>query len=117
MLAFYLDHNIPAAVANGLRRRGIDVITAFEDGFDCENDPTIFDRAQALHRVFFTHDYGFLRMAAARQRTGEDFVGLVFAHQNGFNVGAGIRHLLFLADNNAPEQMRNRVDYIPARGY
>lgn len=116
MLAYYLDHNIPAAVAKGLRRRGVDVVIAFEDGFDRANDPSIFDRAQALRRVLFTHDYGF-RMTAEWQRSGREFAGLVFAHQNGFNVSAGIRHLLFLADNNVPDQMRNRVEYVPARNY
>jgi hypothetical protein len=28
----YLDHNVRAAVAAGLRRRGVDVLTAHDDG-------------------------------------------------------------------------------------
>jgi hypothetical protein len=32
-IKFYLDEHIPKAIANGLRRRGIDVITVVEAGF------------------------------------------------------------------------------------
>jgi len=32
MLAFYMDQHVPRAITEGLRIRGIDVITAYEDG-------------------------------------------------------------------------------------
>ena len=32
MLSVYMDHHVPAAITEGLRSRGIDVLTAFEDG-------------------------------------------------------------------------------------
>lgn len=32
MLAVYMDQQVPAAITGGLRERGIDVLTAFEDG-------------------------------------------------------------------------------------
>jgi hypothetical protein len=32
MRSFYMDHQFRAAVARGIRQRGIDVLTAFEDG-------------------------------------------------------------------------------------
>jgi len=28
----YMDHHVPRAITDGLRARGVDVITAFEDG-------------------------------------------------------------------------------------
>jgi hypothetical protein len=31
-LAFYMDHHVPRAVTLGLRLRGVDVLTAYEDG-------------------------------------------------------------------------------------
>jgi len=34
MITFYMDHNVPRAITAGLRLRGIDVITAYEDGAD-----------------------------------------------------------------------------------
>ena len=113
MLAFYMDHNIPAALTNGLRRYDIDVLTAFEDGFDKAQDPSVFDRAQELGRVLVTHDRGFLGMAASWQRQCREFAGLVFAHQSGFNVGRGIRFLRSLSDTVVGEEMYNRVLYLP----
>lgn len=32
MLALYMHHHVPRAITEGLRLRGIDVITAYEDG-------------------------------------------------------------------------------------
>jgi len=32
MLAFYMDHQVRGQITRGLRQRGIDVITAYEDG-------------------------------------------------------------------------------------
>jgi hypothetical protein len=31
-LEFYMDQNVPRAIAIGLRLRGVDVVTAYEDG-------------------------------------------------------------------------------------
>ena len=31
-IAFYMDHHVPHAITLGLRLRGVDVITAYEDG-------------------------------------------------------------------------------------
>ena len=31
-LRLYMDHHVPAAITDGLRSRGVDVLTAFEDG-------------------------------------------------------------------------------------
>lgn len=42
---FYLDHHVPAAVADGLRRRGTDVLTALDDGAAAWDDHRILARA------------------------------------------------------------------------
>ena len=54
MLALYMDHNVPRAITEGLRLRGIDVITAYEDSADDMNDPALLDRATELGRALFT---------------------------------------------------------------
>ncbi len=113
MLAYYMDHNIPAALTRGLRQRGVDVLTAFEDHRDREKDPPLFERAHALQRVFVTFDDDFLRIAADWQKTSRDFTGLMFAHRQHFNVGAGIRYLAIAAGASYPGEFRNRVDYVP----
>jgi len=39
----------------GLRLRGVDVITAYEDGADDMDDSALLDRATELGRVFFSY--------------------------------------------------------------
>ena len=45
MVALYVDHQVPRAITAGLRLRGIDVLTAFEDGADTLDDSALLDRA------------------------------------------------------------------------
>ena len=46
-LGFYMDHHVPSAITNGLRLRGVDVLTAHEDGTQRLEDPALLDRAGA----------------------------------------------------------------------
>ncbi len=55
-IKLYMDAHIPKAITNGLRLRGVDVLTAQEDNTDKLSDPELLDRATALTRVFFTFD-------------------------------------------------------------
>lgn len=56
MVAVYMDHHVPRAITEGLRLRGIDVITAYEDGAEDIDDPALLDRSTALGRALFTQD-------------------------------------------------------------
>jgi predicted nuclease of predicted toxin-antitoxin system len=67
-LRFQLDEHIAEAVALGLRRRGIDVLTAHEAGLRNTPDEIILARAHAHGRLIVTHDQGFLRMHAPEVR-------------------------------------------------
>ena len=40
-----MDHHIPRAITEGLRLRGIDVITAYEDSASDMDDSALLDRA------------------------------------------------------------------------
>jgi hypothetical protein len=51
-----MDHHIPMAVTEGLRLRGVDVLTAYEDGTAQVEDPILLQRANELGRVLFTQD-------------------------------------------------------------
>jgi predicted nuclease of predicted toxin-antitoxin system len=55
-IALYMDHHVPRAITLGLRMRGVDVLTAFEDGASELSDPEVLDRAGALGRVLFSQD-------------------------------------------------------------
>ncbi len=115
MLAFYMDHQFPVSVTRGLRRRGVDVLTAFDDGTQEVNDEQLLIRATELGRVLVTLDKGFLVRAAKWQIDGREFTGIVFAVQRSMLVGVAIEYLEILARVLEPHEIRNRVEHIPVR--
>ena len=46
--AVYMDVHVPLAITEGLRRRGIDVLTSQEDETTEEDDEFLLERATAL---------------------------------------------------------------------
>lgn len=76
----YMDVHVPFAMSTGLRLRGIDILTAPEDGAAKLKDAELLDRAAALGRVVFTRDKDFLREATSRQQAGLAFSGVIHAH-------------------------------------
>lgn len=108
-----MDHHVPSDITRGLRLRGVDVKTAYEDGAARFSDPQLLDRATALGRVLFTQDSDLLREAARRQRTGEPFAGLAFARQRKIKIGRCIDDLELIAKVYEPHEMMNRVEYLP----
>ncbi len=79
-LPFFLDQHVPRAIALGLRLRGVDVVTAAEDGAAELDDSALMDRASELGRILVTFDDDLLAEANRRQQGNLAFSGLVFAH-------------------------------------
>lgn len=66
----YMDVHVPLAIAEQLRRRGVDVLTASEDGTTTLPDEQLLERAAILGRVMFTQDIRFKALAEDWQRQG-----------------------------------------------
>lgn len=79
-VALYMDVNVPAAVTEQLRRRGVDVLTSQEDGALYYSDDQLLERSTGLGRVLFTHDIRFKVLAEDWQRQGRPFAGLLWGH-------------------------------------
>ncbi len=79
-VALYMDVQVHDAITAGLRPRGVDVLTAQEDGARRLPDPALLDRATALGRVLFSQDDDLLSEAARRQRSREFFAGVIYTH-------------------------------------
>lgn len=112
-VALYMDENVHRAVTNGLRLRGIDILTVQEDQRIGFPDPQILDRATELQRVLFTQDDDFLAEANRRQIEEMDFRGVIYAHKLRVSVGDCIRDLEIIAIAANPEELANRVQYLP----
>ena len=113
MLRLYMDVHVKAAITAGLRRRGIDVVTAQEDEGASLEDVALLDRATALQRVLFSPDDDLLAIARDRQATGMFFAALIYGHQLAATVGKYVLDPEVVCQVLAPEEMANRIEYLP----
>lgn len=112
-IQLYMDHNVPRAITDGLRSRGVNIITSFEDGTSNWEDPALLDRAAELGRVLFTRDYNLLQEATERQRSGVHFRGVIYAHQLRVSIGDCIRNLEIIAKAGDPGDLLNQIQFLP----
>ncbi|HAX77750.1 MAG TPA: hypothetical protein DCY88_18410 [Cyanobacteria bacterium UBA11372] len=112
-VAFYMDENVPRAVTNGLRLKGVDVLTAQEDNREGTPDPILLDRATELQRVMFTQDEDFLVIAQLRQEEGINFGDVIYIHNQRLFIGSCVEDLEIIAKVYEPEDLANQVLYLP----
>ena len=104
---------MPVSIANGLRIRGIDVLTAYEDGRHELDDSSLLDRAVELNRVMFSRDDDLVIEAASRLAKGSDFTGVIYVHQLKLSIGAIIDELELIATASSHEELRNTISFLP----
>ncbi len=69
------DENIHPDVVDGLRARGCDLRTAWDEQLIGRPDVDVLERATSQRRVVVTHDLAFGRSAI---RTATSFVGIIY---------------------------------------
>lgn len=112
-VGLYMDVHVPAAITRGLLLRGVDVITAQLDRTSELNDARLLDRATELGRVLVSQDDDLLAEATKRQRHGQYFAGVIYAHQLAITIGRAINDLEVLGRVGSLEEFANRVEYLP----
>lgn len=113
-IGLYADAHVPRTIITKLRRLGVDLITAQEDGSDALPDPQLLDRATALGRIIVTFDSDFLVEAALRQREQTlRFTGVIFVRARDITYGQCISELHLLALLAEPAECVDRVIFVP----
>ena len=112
-ISLYMDHHVPRSITEGLRLRGVDVISAWEDGAHELDDPALLDRATELGRVLFSQDDDLLIEATKRQRSGVAFCGVIYGHQLKVSVGLCIDNLELVAKVAEYEELKDQVQFLP----
>ena len=74
------DMDIAVPVVHFLRRQGVDVLSAREEGWGDLTDSQILARAHAMTRFVLTHDADFGTLAVHR---GEAITGIVYLRPGG----------------------------------
>ncbi len=111
-VSLYFDVHIPRAVTVALRLRGVDILTAQQDGTADWDDGPLLERATKLGRVFVSQDADLLREASIRPN---DFCGVVYAHQLRITIGEFVEDLELIAKATGLEEWRGRIEYLPIR--
>lgn len=107
-IRFHLDENCSTAIAEGLRRRGIDVTTTLEVGLVQAPDRDHIAFASPQGRVIFTHDEDFLGIHAS----GVHHAGIAYCHQETRRIGEIIKGLVLIWEVYEPEEMKDRVEWL-----
>jgi predicted nuclease of predicted toxin-antitoxin system len=102
-----MDEHVPKAVTEGLRRRGVDVITVQELSLQTVADALHLERAAQDGRVVVTQDADFLRLHAS----GLPHQGIVYAHQQ-TPVSHILRSLMLLHDVLSSDDMVRHVEFL-----
>jgi hypothetical protein len=108
-----MDVHVPRAISAGLRRRGVEVPLAQEDGAAELEDALLLDRATELGCPLYTQDDDLLGEAHQRQIEGFAFSGVIYSHQLRSPVGKCIEALELIAEAFEPDDLRSRVEFIP----
>jgi predicted nuclease of predicted toxin-antitoxin system len=114
-ISFYMDVHFPSPITNSLRIRGVDVLTAQENGASELADQDLLNRASKLGRILVTQDTDLLAEATSRHRTGGSFIGVIFAPQIGTTIRQCVEDLELIAKAGKPSEWINRVEYLPLK--
>jgi predicted nuclease of predicted toxin-antitoxin system len=107
-IRYLLDENVDNAVADGLRRRGIDCLTAVEAGLRQAADDTYVLLAREQKRAIFTHDHDFLVL----HQRGVPHEGIIYCPIQARSIGDQIRALVAIRFARTAAQIRNAVEFV-----
>src|SRR2546421_602085 len=106
-IRFHLDEHVDPAIANALRRAGIDVTTTIEAGLRTKDDEAHLRFAGDEGRVIVTRDQDFLRLASGAL----DHSGIVFYTANQ-SIREIIEGLILIYEVLTPDELAEQIEYL-----
>ena len=107
-IRFHLDENVDPSVAEGLRRRGVDVTTTQAADLMRASDDKQLEYALVEGRMLVTHDEDFLAMA----KEGVQHTGIAYCHPQSRTIGQTIAALMLIRDCLTLDEMKNHVEFL-----
>lgn len=112
MLSGYADVHVSFPIVQGLRTRGMDVVTAQERGQRQADDEVLLSQALQEERIMLTCDHDFLRLAKFLSAQGQRFAPIYFWPQMGRSIGEMIRRILCEANQSDYDSVCSRVVFL-----
>ena len=107
-IRFHLDENVSNTVADGLRRRGIDVSTTPEQGLVSASDEEQLAFAYSQQRVIFTQDRDFLVLHSA----GNEHAGIAYCIKGSRSIGEIIRGLILIWEVLNADEIKGKLEFL-----
>lgn len=113
-IRLYVDEDAMArGLVQGLRARGVDVITVWDAGMSEQTDSAQLEYAAAQQRVLYTFNVGhFCQLHVERLAQGKNHAGIIVVHRQRYSMGEQIRRLLGVINTKSAEEMRNNLHFL-----
>jgi len=108
-IKIYINESIDVAVAEGLKRRGVQALSAKDTGNLGLTDEEQIQYASREEAAIFTHDDDFLSLVAKSNR---EHHGLIYVHQQKLSTGECIRRIKTLVQIKTPKEMQNHIEFL-----
>ena len=110
----YFDVHVPRSVTQGLRLRGIDVLTAQEDEAAQLVDSALLTRATERGRLLFSQDEDLPKRHGDNGKENRSPESCM-RHQLNVSIGAIISDLELIAGATDPEEWVGTVVFLPLK--
>ena len=107
-LPLLCDEHIPYQVIQGLRRRGLDIITVQELNLTSAEDEKIIYKAQEEERVIYTQDTDFLRL----HKSGYKHYGIIYHHPQAYSIGEIIRNIMLICQMTSAQEIKGQIKFL-----
>jgi predicted nuclease of predicted toxin-antitoxin system len=107
-IRFHLDENVNKAIAEGLRRRQIDVTTTPETGLIASTDEEQLRFAHSQGRVMFTQDSDFLIL----HNSDFEHSGVVYCVKGSRSIGEILQGLILIWEVLEAEEIAGKVEFL-----
>ena len=112
MLAGYADEHVDFRIGQGLRRHGMDIVTAQERNQRQTDDEILLESAAEESRFMVTNDADFLRIHGQWMAQGKKHAGLVYWPHDKYSIGQVIRRILTYAAPTPTTDAVNTVKFL-----
>ena len=115
MLKLLADEDLNNRILRGLLRRrpDLDLLRVQDTPLSGAADSDILEWAAQAGRILLTHDVSTMtQFAYERIRSGQKTTGIIEVPQT-MSVGQAIEDLLLMTLVCVPEELENRIEYLP----
>ncbi len=110
---YFDEDSMDRSLILALRARGVDVVTALEEGMIEREDREHLDFATLEGRVLYSFNVGdFMRLHSEYLYLGKHHAGIVLARQQHYSIGSIMRRLLELIAARSAEDMVDNVEFL-----